>query len=570
MKSSGYRPLWLGPLALALAAFAGYGAWRLARPVYVHWRGERELAQARSFFARRDMERSSLALQEALRDNASAEAFRLAGDYLEAAGSSQAVDARRRACENRPGDLGLKLELANTALRFNDAATARQVVDSLDPSVRNRLEWRRTEAACALLQSDWRRADALLAGLEKDLPGDAGIRLLHDSFLVRQADVRKAEAAREDLNRLVLDPQQQVPALRVLLADAFARRARLDAARIGVALAAASVTSFSDLLDALSAELYGRPGSGGDPALVQRVLRRASTDPFAAAHYARWLLVQEGPAAAGAWLAGLSPDFRKNPVFVELDADVAAGLGDWNRLQGLLEAGAWGNLPRRAIAEAFRARSLRQKGSVEAAGLAWNEAVGACGASSSGQQTLARLAGVWQWPEAMRDALFAAVRSSPGDENASQLLIGLLHYRRDTRRLLELFALRKDALPPSPRRFADWALVSLLVDPAERPNPATRILADLYSRQPDDPYLATDYAFSLWQLRRYARAREVLDRLAPEDRAAAARAPYVAVVYASAGRWDDARAAIVRAPPYASLLPEEAALLARATALVGD
>ena len=69
------------------------------------------------------------------------------------------------------------------------------------------------------------------------------------------------------------------------------------------------------------------------------------------------------------------------------------------------------------------------------------------------------------------------------------------------------------------------------------------------------------------KLGRTGEACRVLDRLSPDDKRYPLRAPYLAVIFASAGRREEARAVLVRAPKPATLLPEEVELLNRAVAL---
>jgi hypothetical protein len=559
---------WIAPLALILAAGGGWGAASLAKPVYVRWRSARALSQARGFLGTGDLNRADLALQVALRGGPSLQGYELLGDLFEAAGSSQAVAARRLAAQMKPGDPKLELDLARTALRFDDLAAARAALDSIAPAGRTDLQFVRAEATYAMLAGEWPRSARLLADIERRQPDDPGVRLIRDALNLRNADPGIAADARADLRRLAAGPGERRPALRVLLADALVRREPLSAGEFGRALAADPGSSFSDLLAAATAESFAFPASGLDAALESRIRSAAGADPAAAAQFGRWLLLHRGPEPAAAWLRQLPPRMASDAAEAELRAEVSAARGDWGSLRRDLERGDWGSVLAPAVEFGFAARILRQRGAAALAGRTWSAALAEGSLSEPTLRALVRLADLWRWPDAMQDALFATVRDFPGDEVAAQQLIGLLRARGESRDLLELFALRRDAQPGSARRAADWAVLSLLVSPTAQPDLATQTLDRLYERQPDNPFIATDHAFALWELGRFAAAEAVLGRMSADDRQIPARAPYLAVIYASAGMRGEARAALVRAPSPRSLLPEEAALIARADALV--
>jgi hypothetical protein len=558
---------WIPPAALAVAVGACCAAAILAKPRYVRWRSARAVAQAREFLKANDLKRAGVALQVALRGEPTLDGLRALGDFDETVGSDQAVAARLRASQLSPNDTGLKLDLARTALRFDDLAAAREALASIGPADRPTLEYRRIEATYALLAGEWTQAARLLAEVKKEAPADAGVRLLDDSLNLRNADARTVEAARDDLRRLAGTPAQHLAAQRALLNDTFARHLPVAAGEIGRDLAAADGASFSDLLGAADAEIYAFPATGADPFLLARIRARASALPSVANQYGRWLLLRKGPEEVAAWLRQLPPDIATAPAIVELHAEVAAARGDWNSLRLQLKQGAWGPVLAPGLDLGFAARILRQRGDPDLAGQVWREALAESASSQASLRALARLADIWRWPDGMQSALFATLQGFPRDEVAAQRLIGLLRARRDSRGFLQLLALRKDLSPPSDRRLADWALLSLLVSPAEAPDSATRTLDELYARQPGDPYIATDHAFALWQLGRTREACLVLDRLTPDERRYPLRAPYLAVIFASAGRREDAKAALVRAPKPAVLLPEEVELLDRATAI---
>jgi len=92
---------------------------------------------------------------------------------------------------------------------------------------------------------------------------------------------------------------------------------------------------------------------------------------------------------------------------------------------------------------------------------------------------------------------------------------------------------------------------------------------ELHAQDPANAYYAVGDALALWELGRTKEACALLDGLPDTEKQMPARAPYLAVIYASGRRMPEAQAALGRAPKPADLLPEEAALVAKAAALSG-
>ena len=556
------------PIAVAVLVLLAlaFGAFRLERPVYGRWKARRELLRARAFLARGDTDGARIPLEIAARGERTAETYDTLADFYERLGSDGAILARRRAAELAPADLSRRLALARTALRFNDQNTAAAVLEGCSAAEKRDPAYQRTAVACDFLSGDWPGALRRLEALGPAVRADPELRLLRDAIELKEPQPANRAAAASDLVALAALPAQRAAALRVLLADAFARRRPEAALAAGQALAGAPGAGFGDWLDAAAAERLGRPATGADPALLARIRARASADPAAGATYARWLWAEDGPAAAAAWLGQAPPAWRNQPAIRTELAREAAGRGDWAGLRALLAAGAWGPISGATLDLAFAARVASVHGSSELAREAWAQAVEEAGAAPLALEGLARLAAAWQWPEAERAALMAGVRVDPGNAAVFRGTAELLRDRRDSRGLLEVAAAAGGDAAGDEARQEDWATLSLLVAPPDGPNAATRLLASLHAHAPANAYYTTNYAFALWRLGQFAQACALADSLSAADRLLAARAPYLAVIYAFGGRASEARAVLARAPPARALLPEEAALLDQAHA----
>ncbi|MBI2514303.1 MAG: hypothetical protein HYV96_20210 [Opitutae bacterium] len=556
------------PLAvLATLAVLALGAWA-GRPAYQHWRASRALNQARAFLAQNDLAGARLALGTALRGGVTDAALATLADYYERGGSPEAVAVRQELWRRHPEDFVARLAWASAALRFDDRATARLALAGCTPEQKQTADYLRVAAALALLEGANGEADVLLGELGARIALTPEIRLLHATVQLRSRDPARVRAARAELQALAQTPVQAVPALRVLLADAFARRDPLDAGEIGAALARSPTAGLGDWLDAAAALKLSRPTAPLDRALAEKIRAAAAVDATAAAHYARWLAVQEGVAEAAAWIDAQPATLADQPALRATRADLALACGEWARLRALLAAGAWGALPADCLDFAFATRLALSIGETARATRIWTQAVEEARASAPALRALLRLAPAWQWPRGRREALRTLVLQFPEDAAAYREWVSLLRAEGDSAGLLECLRARKEAGGELGNESQDWALLSLLVAPTRTPNEATRVLETLYRRDPANPFYVTNQAFVLWQLGQTVDAAALAAQLPAAERAMPARAPYLAIVLATAGRREEAREVLRHAPARTALLREEAALLDRAEELL--
>lgn len=556
------------PLVVVLALVAaGVSAWA-GRPAYQRWRTARAVAQAHAFLARGDLAGARLALGTALRTRPDDAALAALADYYEQAGSPEAVAVRRELWQRQPEDFAARLAWAGAALRFDDRPTARLALAGCTAEQKQTVAYLRAAAALALLDGAAGDADALLGELGARTPPTPEIRLLRATVQLRSRDAARVRAARAELAALVRLPEQTVPALRVLLADAFARRDPLDAGEVGAALARAPAASLGDWLDAAAAARLSAPTAPPDPTLMGKIRAAAAADPLAAAHYARWLAMQVSPAAAAEWIDAQPAPLAESAPLRVTRADLALARGEWARLRSLLDGGAWGALPRDCLEFAFAARLALTLDGPARASRVWVQAIEEARGSAPALRALMRLAPAWQWPRGRREALRALATQFPDDDAAYREWVGVLRAERDSAGLLECLRLRQQAEGGLGAASQDWALLSLLLAPTRTPNEATRVLAALHERDPANAFHVTNHAFALWQLGRAADAAALAAGMSAAERAMPARAPYLAVVFAAAGRREEAGAVLRHAPSRAALLREEAALLDRAEELL--
>ena len=547
--------------------WCGWAGYHALKPRYRHWKSERALRQARTYMAGKDLAKARLALQVAFQSGASGEAYGVLADLLESVHSVRAVDARRAIVRATPGNLDAELGLAVTALHFGDGQTALEALSACSAADRTTPQYRRVAAIFALSANQPALADYLLGELEKASPGDSSVRLLHDAVLLRHPQPEKASAARAELLDLAKDPEQRLPALRILLDDALIRHDSAAAKSIGAQLASSPGAAFQDLLNAANSQLIFNPDHRVDAGLAKRIDAQGQKAPDSAAQYVRWLIVQNRANEAAAWLGRLPPALAAHPAVHIFRSQIAVARSDWDSLRTELAAGAFGPISPAAIEFAYSAHLILRRGQPELARQTWGAALTESHTNNAALQGLLRLAEVWRWPDAVRDSLFASARAFPQNTENYPQLVAMLRARKETTAMRDAFALWREAAPGTLTVSYNWAFLTLLASPAALPSDATREMQTLLSQSPGNAYYVTGAAFALWQLGKVKEASILIDGLSEGDRKLPARAPYVAVIYASDGRVADARAALARAPKPAALLPEENALIVKAAAL---
>ena len=554
-------------MSLIIAVLAlGAGAWVAVpriKTAYTARKVERSLEQARAFLAQDDLAQASLAMKVALASGRQqVEVWRVAAEFAERTNPGDAVHLRRRILTAVPDSLSDRLALAQAALAARDYRTAHETLTGASQEQKESPRYKQIVIAYALATQQLPLADALLTELATE-DADASVRLLHATVLIRHPRAEKSAAARATLTEMAKDAALRLAALRALVQDAFARRDQAEAMRLASELAASPGATLADQLAELNSVLFA--GGKIEPAQFAAVQERAAKNPADAIAYVQWLLVQQRAEAAREWIMTLPAEQRATPGFAYAETEIAAALQQWDRLGELLRAGVWGPLSADTVRLAFSAHSVHEATPGALADGLWNETLAVAGTNLFSQRALLRLAGLWRWEHASRSTLFAIVREHPNETWAYESLVRGLQAARATAALRDALVLWRNADPNSARLQHDAALLTLLLEAPAGPNGTTETLKRLHESEPDNPIFATGHAFALWRLGRPAEAVAVVDRLSPAERDLPARAPYLAAIYAGAGRTAEAQAALGRVVS-ASLLPEEAGLVAQASA----
>lgn len=357
-------------LIIGLPAIAVLGlAVVLAVPRVKEWR-------ARQFAERADALRSAGKLQEAFNNAASAmqmrpglaEAQRSYAAVLLAAGKAEGVAVLQQLVDGGKATAQDRLDLAEAALRFGDAAVAEREAFRLLQQGENNGAALYTLARVRLAQQ--RPGDAIQALQESiDAGGGADPALLLARIRFSE-NTPESIAAATDLLRPIAKRKDRagLQALLALLAS--------PALRTGEApgwiedLRAHPEASEEDKLAAASAEIQINPKAYAG--IVQRAVEEYRGGPIEQrAQLARWLNQNREYAGVLDIISAEEASTRSDLFLIRLDA--MAGKGDWKGIGELLRGE---NLPlQNAVVLLYRGRAARETGDPEAAAGFYRRAV---------------------------------------------------------------------------------------------------------------------------------------------------------------------------------------------------
>jgi len=427
-------------------------------------------------------------------------AIGLTAELLDAAGSPEVLPLRERLVQLQPGAVAGREALALSALRLGDWALARALARELPP------------VTGVAADASWQEQ---LKAREQRKPGEAISRHRRE---LAEAMARKDYApAKEHARAALADPGAE-----------FIDRLHLASIELN-----ADGRPVAELFTALAPNAAGR----GEDVVV----------------FVQWCLLAGEAARVSAWLDTLPGD----PQMTALKAQAWAVLGDWDRLSGALEAGAWGPLSRDTVRLAFAAHFMASRDSAALRRQTWAEAVAKAGAAPQDLAALYRLAALWGWAEEAEDALRLISQASPDQFWAREVLAARLRERKDVAGLKVLADSLREDDPARPRYLFAWARLALLTQRALAWTAAKQTMRDLHTAEPANPDYGFGLALALAQTNQAEEALAVLDQLPAEELAAPERGAFLAYIYGVArqrSKYEQCAAANRRV---AGLPPEE-------------
>ena len=551
-------------LASVVVAVACLGLWFYARPAYKRHREARAVEQANGYLVKGDYRNASLSARQALRVNPnSLEACRIMAGLAERSRSPYVLDWRRRIVELAP-TVENKLRLASTALWSQGPPypLAAQTLDELKDSAASVAAYHAVSAELALRL---KRTAAAVAQFEQASRLEPTNELHQLNLAVLQLQSTNAgapSAARATLERLRTSTNVGTVALRWLVAESLRRNDVSTAERFSRQLLADSHSQPDDRLQHLTILQQSR-NPELDPYLTA-LQENALTNAAEIYGISAWLIGHGRVDDALVWLTNCPAKVRaEQPVPLAL-VDCYLARKDWGGLETFLQEQKWGELE--SLRFAFLSRAAAEQNQKLAAEAHWRTAVRQAGDRLGPLSALLSMATSWGRQQAKEDLLWQIAQRFPRERWALRELERLYLGAGNTHGLNKVYSTMASYAPKDFVAQNNLAATSLLLK-LNLPR-AHESAKEVFSQHPEEPIVASTYAFSLHLQGRTKEGLAALEKLKAEALETPAVALYYGLLLSETGETNKAGKYLGIAQK-SELLPEEKVLAAEAFKRLG-
>lgn len=530
----------------------------LGRGPYQKWEQKHFITQAVDYFNKRDYGNSVSSAQKALKVNpGNVEACQIMAIVAEQLRSSDALRWRRRIVELQPNSITNRLTLARAALQLGDVKEADQALRGVKEADRNRADYHELVALLDLANKDTTDAEVQAAYAAKLDPQNQSLQFNLAVLDLQSKTPRLVAAGKKGLLALLAEPAFRQRALRELAEAAMRDSDFTTAEAYGKQLLLEDPPVLEDEVFCL--EILKADKSPQFSVSLANIETQVATHSEFIRPLADWLIDHHMTDEALRWMLDFpTPTQKQQPVPLAI-ADCFIAGHYWARMQSFLSNDDWGDLEFMRLA--LLARALREQRNELAAQANWHAALTAAEGHEQSLAALTRMAASWRWDNEEVEAAWQAVDRFPAQTWALKLLD--LHYqeRRDARGMQKVYAERLKNDKSDLANNNNFAALSMLLG-LQLPD-AYRIAGADFQRAPQDPFVASTYAYSLYRQGRAQEALSVMDKVPKDALVQPSMAVYYGVMLTGAGQPVKARDYLAIAAKGATrLLPEEQALLA--------
>lgn len=553
-RNKNVRPIII--LVVIVLVVVGVFSVKPALKKYRAWKQDRALAQAEQFLEQNDLPKAKLALDVAFAAvPGNPDALRIAARLLEQAGSPEVLPLRRRLVRLDPNSVEDRAALITAAIRWKDLNAARDAMREMSPEQANQPIALKAALAYAMATGNRPIADALYDRLREEEPDNENLKVMHAVLRLQNPNEGVVAKARRELDELAKNPRNTLFIQRELLFNAIASSDFKESLKISETIIQNPQATLTDRLHRANLAINHEERPFAE--VFAELTAYADENETQAVELIRWALALGQPVVVENWIASLSDELRSSPELKSLEADAVAMLQDWDRMGGLLEAGVWGDIKQDTVRLALSTRIEATRDNAPLQNQLWDEALSSAGNSLAELRILHRLASLWQEEDFSEKTLWVITRGFRGQTWAHETLFTVYRRNQDTANLRALMNVLRERDSTLPRYKYDWALLSLLTQKSSGWSPAKTAMNELYVLDSKNPSYVTGYALALAQSEKVDQALELIDAMAPEDRNAAARAPYLAYIYGVGRRGEDYKRVALLEPQLQQLLPEE-------------
>lgn len=562
------RPFWrsrffqIGAVVALMLAMAAVLVWPRAMRRFDRWSAARRVQRAADFYAKGDFQHAALDARSALEGNPrNAEAVRMVAKSLESMGSPGAIQWRRHLDSMIPGDPENTLAWAKDALAAGDAATATNLLDSMKPADRNVAPWHDLMAHIALGKQDVKGANTHWTEAANLDPKEESYRLSLATLQAGSGTPGARERALEVLNELSSKPDQQLVALRALLADAMNHGEAAKAKELALKISSDPNSDFTDKLARLA--LLRKLKDPDATSFLLDLKKHAMSKQEDLSPLLLWMNEHGLSLMVMEWAAELPPEVTAKPPVCIAVTDARARNLDWEKIEDTLFSASWGEADH--LRQAYRTRALEHLSEEDKANapLAWEAALLAAGKRTAALETLAKLAAAWGWERRAEEALWKVSTTDQCPPWVRLKLWDIAIKHADAQQMRLVAKLMAEADPRSITDRNNAICLGLLIR-----SPDAKLheqAAALYKDAPDNLDVASTYGLSLFQRGRAEDALAVMEKFTPEQLREPNAARYYGIFLSASDRHGEAEE-FLKLGEQGFVLPEETALIGRTRA----
>jgi predicted Zn-dependent protease len=536
------RQLWPARLAvmvavLAIAFLVGALSFRYGSRLYDDWRQNRLLHRATALLQEGKLSKAAQTAQELLaRHPDSLPALYLLAETAEKQNLEEAVSWREQIARLLPSDVDSQLNLASAALRFGKLDLARQALDRVSPTDRDRAAFHVVAGWLARAEGNFAEQEEQFAAAVKKEPNNDLYQFNLAALQIHSGDPEKSGKARDTLQRLSKVAPYRTGALRALLNDAVARNDLAAADNFAQQLQMSPEITFGDYL--LCLNFYRKLDEKKFRLLLERVKPFAARDSSDLASLMYWMNQNGLAGDVVKWIDKLpTAQLSSAPTSVVV-ADAYARIKNWSRLKRWTRTGIWGDSEYLRLAyQAIATRQSRPRSGGTANTefeMLWRSAEQLANEQPERALVLARFASKWELEKESEALWWRVAENSPMRREALEALRRLYRTKDETEKLYGVLQRLHQASPNEAPITADLARLGLNL--GQNTEQSHQLAKEAYDRAPNEVNCAVTYAFSLSRLGRNAEAVAIVENLPPEQLHDPHAAIYVALLLAEASQ----------------------------------
>jgi predicted Zn-dependent protease len=538
---------------LALAFFP-------ARSVYRHLKEKHGVAEARVFYSRGDYRNAWLSVRQALLVNSNnVEACRIMAELADKTHSPATLDWCQLVVKLSPA-ITNKFLLVSAGLRYQGPPypIATQVLGELSASAANMPEFHILSAELDLSMHRLAEAEAQFEAACQLEPTNRLFQLNLAVIRLGQTNTADAADARAKLKQFINDTNLGPTALRSLIADRLIHNDADGALDFSKQLLAGAKFNLGDRLQHLG--ILKRLQSPALTVQLNALQSDSATNAPMAAQIASWMQANGFIPETVSWLNALPANIQtQTPVRLAL-VDAYINTTNWTGLRNLTASGDWGDI--NFLRLAFLSHAWSGLGEPLMADGQWRSAVSEAGQRLGTLTALLELANRWQLTREREDLLWLIIRRFPDARWAQDSLAGSYFEAGNTAGLYQLFLNQLTRSSQNAALKNNVAATALLLK--TNLTQAWQWAAEAYAQSPDNPNVASTYAYALHLQGRDQEGISVMQKLKPAQFHQRSVALYYGVLLSTAGKAGEAAPYIQIARTNSQLLPEEKQLLAEA------